>query len=140
VARDNEFVYFYVRTCKPISPRSSSNWMTLFIDVDGDPSNGWEGYDYIVNRRNANSTTILLEKNAGGWSWVKSAEAVYLVKGNEMQIAIPRSALGLPTGKDNLTFDFKWTDNIQHPDDVMDFYLSGGLAPDGRFRYRYTTK
>jgi hypothetical protein len=94
-----------------------------------------------VNRRNANTTTILVEKSAGGgWSWVKIAKAGYLVKGNEMQIAIPRSALGLPTGKNSLTFDFKWTDKIQHPDDVMKFYLSGDLAPDGRFRYRYTTK
>ena len=140
VARDNDFIYFYARTCKPVSPRGNSNWMTLLIDIDGDAKTGWEGYEYIVNRQKVSDATILVEKNAGGWNWVKSAEVAYLVKGNEMQIAIPRSALGLPIGKDNLTFDFKWTDNMQRPGDVMDFYLSGDVAPDGRFRYRYTTK
>lgn len=33
--------------------------------------------------------------------------------------------------------DFKWADNLQHPGDILDFYLSGDVAPDGRFNYRY---
>lgn len=140
VARDNNFLYFYARTCHPITPRSGSNWMTLLIDVDGDPKTGWEGYDYAINRRTVNNTMTVVEKNGGGWNWVKSAEAAYFVKDNEMAIAIPRSALGLPTDNGNLTFDFKWADNLQHPGDIMDFYLSGDVAPDGRFKYRYTTK
>ena len=27
-------------------------------------------------------------------------------------------------------FDFKWADNLQHPGDIMDFYISGDVAPD----------
>jgi hypothetical protein len=33
-------------------------------------------------------------------------------------------------------FDFKWADNLQHPCDVMDFYISGDVAPEGKFNYR----
>ena len=46
-------------------------------------------------------------------------------------------ALGLAPGKTSLALDFKWADNIQVPGDVMDFYLSGDVAPEGRFMYRY---
>jgi hypothetical protein len=28
-------------------------------------------------------------------------------------------------------------DNSQRPGDILDFYVSGDAAPDGRFNYRY---
>ena len=45
---------------------------------------------------------------------------------------------GLPAG-DAVTLDFKWWDNPQKPGDIMDVYLSGDAAPDGRFNFRYST-
>ncbi len=104
------------------------------------PTTGWEGYQFIVNRTVVNENTTVLEKSTGGWNWAKVAEVSYRVKGNELQVAIPRSALDIPTGKDDFKLDFKWADNLQKPGDVMDFYLSGDVAPDGRFKYRYMTK
>jgi hypothetical protein len=47
--------------------------------------------------------------------------------------------LGLPESAPSLSLDFKWADNIQRPGDIMDFYLSGDVAPEGRFRFRYIT-
>lgn len=41
------------------------------------------------------------------------------------------------TGGSNVNFNFKWADNMQQPGDVLDFYVSGDVAPDGRFRYLY---
>ena len=41
---------------------------------------------------------------------------------------------------DNYYIDFKWTDNLQKPGDVLDFYLSGDVAPEGRYNYRYSAK
>jgi hypothetical protein len=35
------------------------------------------------------------------------------------------------------SLDFKWVDNLQAPGDVMDFYVSGNVAPAGRFNYRF---
>jgi hypothetical protein len=36
-----------------------------------------------------------------------------------------------------LTIDFKWLDNTQRPGDVMDFYISGDVAPEARYKFRY---
>jgi len=87
-----------------------------------------------------NGNTTVLEKNTGGWNWAKAADVPYRVQGNEIEIAIPRAALGLTQGKADLKFNFKWADNLQNPGDIMDFYSSGDVAPDGRFAYTYLTK
>ena len=50
---------------------------------------------------------------------------------------IPRPALGLQTGETRTAIDFKWADNLLQPGDMMDCYLSGDVAPEGRFNYRY---
>ena len=41
-------------------------------------------------------------------------------------------------GGTKTAIDFKWADNLQQPGEVMDFYLSGDVAPEGRFNYRYS--
>jgi hypothetical protein len=56
--------------------------------------------------------------------------------GRELHLAIPRSALGKAAGGEP-SFHIKWVDNLHRPGDVDDFYLSGDVAPEGRFRYRY---
>ena len=140
VARDEKNIYFYARTRAPITARTESAWMMLLIDIDSNSKTGWEGYDFVVNRKLVNDTTSLLEKNAGGWNWSESAKVEYHVDGAELQIAIPRAALGLAAGKADVAFNFKWVDNLQKLGDIMDFYISGDVAPDGRFQYRYTTK
>lgn len=131
VARDAEHVYFYARTREAISPAGDPNWMLLLIDADADPKTGWEGYDFIVNR-----TAGRLEKNAGGWNWNPAGAAPMKVQGNELMLAVPRTALGLAAGG-AIALDFKWWDNPQRPGDIMDSYLSGDAAPEGRFKYRY---
>ncbi len=135
VARDEQNIYFYSRTKQPITPHNSSTWMTLLIDSDQNPKTGWLGYDFILNRKVLDNTHTSIEQNAGGWKWTKASTVTYQVQGNEIQIAVPRALLGL-TGKD-VHFDFKWVDNLQSEGDVMDFYLSGDVAPNGRFNYRY---
>jgi hypothetical protein len=136
VARDAKNVYFYVRTRQPISKSSDPNWMWLLIDADRNSATGWEGCDFIVNRTVENGKTWL-ERNRGGWKWEKVAPVDFRVEGNEMQLSIPRSALGLPNNTPSLSFDFKWADNLQSPGDVLDYYLSGDTAPEGRFMARY---
>jgi hypothetical protein len=110
--------------------------MTLLINVDSDASTGWEGYDFIVNR----TAPGVLERNTGGWSWTRVTDVDYQVAGRELQLAVSRAALGLAQGKAGVAFQFKWADNIQHPGDIMDFYISGDVAPEGRFQYRYETE
>ena len=137
VARDARNVTFYVRTREPITPHTGANWMWLLIDVDQNASTGWEGYDVIVNRTIETDRTTWVETHERDWSWRKASRVSYRVKGRELHLSIPRSALGLPENKAALSLDFKWSDNVQRPGDIMDFYVSGDVAPEGRFAYRY---
>lgn len=138
VARDARNLYFYVRTREALSCSTGSNWMWLLIDADQNPTTGWQGYEHIVNRVIEPDGTSWLEKNEGGWTWKKVARVHWRAEGTSLHMAIPRTALGLPKGKDKpVAIDFKWVDNSQHPGDVMDFYLGGDVAPEGRFNYRY---
>jgi hypothetical protein len=136
VARDKDNLYFYARTAAPL-PAAGTNWMWLLIDADQNATTGWAGYDFIVNRRHDVDGTFWLEKNIGGWNWQAVAPIQYRTAGNELQLAIPRMALGLKTGETPTAIDFKWADNLQTPGDVMDFYLSGSVAPPARFNFRY---
>lgn len=64
----------------------------------------------------------------------------FRTSGRELHLTIPRAALGLSKNSASISLDFKWADNIQAPGDLMDFYVSGDAAPEGRFRYRYSAK
>lgn len=141
VARDASNVYFYAKTRADITPCTDPHWMMLLIDADRSHATGWEGFDFIVNREVVNATTTVIERNAGGWHWEKvvQPEVRMRVEGDELHLAIPRTVLNLQADARPLSFDFKWADNLQQPGDVMDFYVSGDVAPDGRFTYRYLT-
>jgi hypothetical protein len=140
VARDSAQVSFYARTRQPLTPPSDPNWMWLLIDADGNPATGWEGYDFIVNRTMDGDGTTWLEKNDGGWRWKPVARVPFRVAGNELHLALPRESLGIPRGRARLSLDFKWADNLARPGDALDFYVSGDVAPEGRFRYRYVAE
>lgn len=136
VARDTNYVYFHVRTRSALSKPAQTNWMWLLLDTDQNKSTGWEGYDFVVNRT-VESDSTWLERNAGGWRWTPAAKLDYHVEGANLHIAVPRTALGLAPGKTSAAIDFKWVDNCQQPGELMDFYVSGDVAPEGRFAFRY---
>ena len=139
VARDAEYVYFYVETDEDMTPCTDPRWMRLFIDVDRDKSTGWNGYDFVVNRVSPSRSEAVLEKNAqqGSWIWETAAKVKYSQKGKSLVIRIPRRDIGIADGA-ALDFEFKWNDNMQKEGDIMDFYVSGDTAPFGRFNYVYT--
>jgi hypothetical protein len=137
VARDKANLYFYVRTRHTLSRESGTNWMCLLIDVDQNAGTGWEGFDFILNRVVEPGGKTWLESNQGGWNWKRAARVDYRCANNELALRVPRSAIGLPRGKTRAAVDFKWTDNLQRPGEIMDFYTSGDVAPEGRFKFRY---
>jgi hypothetical protein len=137
VSYDDEHIYFYARTAAPLSPATDANWMLLFIDADGNAANGWLGYDFVVNRNAAQrgEQVTALEKHQGpGYQWASPKEITYRTAGNELELAIPRTALGLTRLPAYL--DFKWADNIQQTGDWSDFTLNGDAAPNDRFNFR----
>ncbi len=137
VAYDDQNVYFYLRSRQRLTSARDTNWMWLLIDADQNPATGWAGYDFIVNRVVDGDNQSWLEQSDGSWQWQKKEPVRFRVQGNELHLAVPRSALGLARNGSGPSLDFKWADNLQRPGDVMDFYLSGDVAPEGRYNYRY---
>ena len=134
VSYDAKNVYFYVRTQEKLTPHTDPDWMLLYINVDANYQTGWLGYDFVVNRKVGEAVTSL-EKNIGGtYQWQKVATLQYRMKGAEMEIAVPRAALGLTHLP--AAIDFKWADHCFSQGDWTDFTLRGDAAPDDRFNYR----
>ncbi len=152
VARDDDYVYFLAECNEDITPYTDPLWMVLYIDSD-QSNQGWESFDYVINKTPASADTAVLERFTGdGYTSEKVADVKYTVNGKTMQIAVPKSALGL-SGYD-FTINFSWTDNVHDADDaapngqsdyvysrfsgdIMEFYVSGDVAPGGRFKYSY---
>lgn len=136
VARDNQYVYFYVETADRLTSSSDSAWMRLLIDADRSKLTGWQGYDFIVNYRNPMGGKAFVQKShLNKWIWHNCGEASMSVNGNKMMLRIPRKVLGMEGNK--LDFEFKWSDNMQDEGNLMDFYVNGDVAPGGRFNYVY---
>ncbi len=142
IARDGETVWFYVECNEAITPYTDKLWMNLLLDTD--PENkGWETFDYVVNKSAASADTLVLERFTGdGYASEKIADVKYRVDGRYMVVEIPKTALGLD-GND-YTVNFAWTDNVHDEGnyetfsgDIMDFYISGDVAPGARFKFSY---
>jgi hypothetical protein len=135
VSYDRERAYFYVRTQKPLSPATDSNWMLLFLDVDANAATGWLGYDIVINRSRTAGNEASVERNVGGrYQWQRVGSAEFRVAGNELELSCPWGLLGLKTAPPAV--DFKWADNLQQTGDWSDFTLNGDAAPNDRFNYR----
>lgn len=134
VTRDDENVYFYARTQEQLTEVSADGWMTLYLDSDADGATGWSGYDLRVRWHGADDAR--LERFTGdGWENAH-APVQYRTARDELMVAVPREALD---GTDEpLRLAFKWWDHQQN-DDIMDAYVSGDAAPDGRFSFLYDT-
>lgn len=132
VARDDDYVYFYVKTAEALTPHTDPYWMLLFIDADKNHETGWEGYDLLVNAEFKNDRTSTV-KTYDGESWSGSKGVAFRYEGNEMMVRIPRSYFG--SGK--LAFDFHWADGIQKLGDIEEFFLNGDQAPSRRANYRF---
>ena len=136
VSNDNSNVYFKIYCKENISPYTDKAWMRIFIDTDmSGISPNWEGFEYLINRENADAKSVNVEKSTGGWNFGKTGSAEYSVSGNCMTVTVPLSALGLDS--ENVHFNFKLSDNMQTDGDIMDFYLNGDVAPGSRFTFVY---
>ena len=135
VARDTDFLYFYVETDNALSPASDPGWMRLFMDIDRDKSTGWEGYDYLLNRTSPGDS-VLVEKSSGEWDWTPAGKAAYRLYERSLVLKIRKTVFGLGA-EDRPDFEFKWSDNMQEEGNIMDFYVNGDVAPGARFNYVY---
>lgn len=135
VTYDKENVYFRIETVNDITSYKDNAWMRLFIDTDSTgKSDNWEGFEYVINRENATENQVIIEKSTGGWNFEETGKGEYNINKNVMYLQIPRQALGL---QNEVSFNFKLSDNMQTDGDILDFYLSGDVAPGGRFMFMF---
>ena len=135
VCCDGKYLYFLVECANDITAREGDNWMNLFVKTDGSDTNGWYGFDYIINR-SGEGGKCSVEKFKDGWSFETAGEAEYKLDKNTLVIKVDSSLIGY-NGK---SFDFKWADNSVNDGEIMGFLDLGDSAPDARFCYRYTTE
>jgi len=107
--------------------------MTLFIDADLDPSTGWNGYDYLVNRQRKDGTCSLEKlSNDGRPTLVSMIPCAF--ENNMLELSLPL----LPEWSDGKpVFDFHASDNAPLSEQ---FYTQGDHAPDRRFNYRFLSQ
>lgn len=134
VAVGKSDIFFYVETADALTPYSDPDWMLLLIDSDGDSSTGWYGYDILINKDIASDGKGSVLRFVDG-KWVKAGEYRFAVEGNKLELAVPKSLLGV-SGK-SITFDFKWADNTGELVDPISLCLHGDTAPNRRFNYRF---
>ncbi|MHB1461477.1 MAG: hypothetical protein ACYC1M_09375 [Armatimonadota bacterium] len=136
LAVDDQNLYFYAQTSKPLSPHSDPNWMLLLIDADQNPNTGWYGYDYLINKQvlGDDVTTICKYQPGQPEPWQVVGELKYRAKGAKTELAVPRALLGMKGS--SFTFDFKWADNPADLKDPISLCLNGDTAPNRRFNYR----
>jgi hypothetical protein len=139
VSVDSDNVGFFIQTVAPLTDSAGPNWMLLFLDTDQNPQTGWLGYDYVVNRSNVRPGVTTLERNEGGaYRWGTPVDVTFRMADNQLELAIPRAALGLTGNKFGI--DFKWADNLQQSGEWSDFTLNGDAAPNDRFNFRASVK
>ena len=98
-----------------------------------------------MNKSAASESTLVLEKFTAENDYAKTekvADVEYKVDGKYMTVKIAKADLGL--SGDDYTINFSWTDNVhdegdytKFSGDILDFYISGDVAPGGRFKFSY---
>lgn len=142
VTNDTENLYFYVRCAKDISEFDPDHsWMQLFVNTNNDPSDGWYGYDYLINAtaKSENTTSVASCSSKDGFLETSEiGEVSYRIEGNEMMISVPLKMLGI-NNCEEIYIEFKWADSdAQAKYSAMeDFYLYGDVAPLGRLNWIY---
>ena len=144
VTRDSSNLYFYVKTRDNIEiPQAESSWMQLYVNTDGNATNGWYGFDYLINASRLDETTTTVAacgSNEGVLSLTKVGEVNYVVTGNEMMIKVPASLIGVEDTS-RVYLEFKWADADEgfKYSTMEDFYEFGDVAPLGRLNWIYQT-
>ncbi len=137
VAFDADNAYFFAETRENLTPHTDPNWMLLLIDADKNPSTGWFGYDFLINKKitdEKTSTLMCYAPASPDTPWTDISHVNLRYSGKALELAVPRKLLGL-TGT-SCTFDFHWCDNPAELKDPVSLCINGDSAPNRRFNYR----
>ena len=135
VLHDGQSLWFEVTTADPLTEyvTGDRSYLNLFLNCDGDATNGFSGYDYVVNRYPEGTLCSLEKIVAPGISYIVGFVETFR-EGNRIAFRIPMEALNLAG---DFQVDFKVSDHVTNGWDIMDYYVTGDSAPIGRLSYRY---
>lgn len=132
---DGDNLYVAVTCREEISKHAEgdANWMNLYLSCGG---NGWEGYDFIINRLPSSDGKTSIEKLGSNGATEKKGDAKYAfaASGRTIVFSVPLSVLGV---SENKVIGVKATDNLKKICDADEFMLHGDSAPMGRLNYAY---
>ena len=135
VAVGKKEISFYVETDQALTSYQDPNWMLLLVDADQDPSTGWYGYDYLVNGEITDGQSTMLQKyDSKNDEWIDQSSIKFANSNNQLELTIPKTQIGLEG--EELTFDFKWSDNPAGLNNPISLCTGGDTAPNRRFNYR----
>lgn len=135
ISQDDNSLYFLIKASHDIIIDNNTEWMNLYLNVDGDVTTGWEGYDYILNR-DRDSFVVTVEKfKDNTFESEVVGGAYYCIDGAYMTVRLSKNLLGIDGKLEKMIF--KWADNSVKNGDPMAFMDLGDTAPDNRFGYTY---
>lgn len=141
VTQDDAYLYFHITTVRELVTTDDASWMNLYLDIDNDPSTGWEGYDFLLNRSRDGAAVSVERFVDNGWRFETAGSAEYLLGENSLTIKVAKNILQKAAPDANFKrFAFKWADGSVTDGDVMRFMDLGDTAPNDRFRFLYTTE
>ena len=131
---DDEAVTFLVTCADDITPYEAGDktWMNLFLSTEEE--GGWNGFQYVVNRSVAGTSSEILRLGADGEGQESVGTAKVRAEGRYMVVVVPRAALGLD--KEKFTLAFKVSDHVVGYADILNYYVQGDSAPIGRFSFK----
>ena len=129
---DAENLYFLITCAKDVTAYEDGDktWMNVLLSTGG---NGWNGFDYVINRTVAEGTASVERLGADGEADGEVGTAQLYRKGRYLAVSVPRKAVGLD--KNKFSFSFKVADHVVGYTDIMNYYIQGDCAPIGRFGY-----
>ena len=140
VINDSDYLYFRVNCVNNIDIADKNVNFYAYFSIKNSKERSWNGYNYALDIGNTNSglSTTQLKKFAGDnvFSLVNYASIESFLNGQVYICKIPLSKLGI-NDYSSFTIDFKVSDGVTNPGDIMQYYVDGDSAPIGRLNYRY---
>ncbi len=134
VSQDADYLYFRMETAHDLIVADDRDWMNLYLNVDGNYTNGWEGFDFVLNRAR-DGHYVSVQSLSDGWNGKHIGQALYTTEAGAITIRVAKSLIGIDGTASELLF--KWADNASVNDNIMEFMDKGDTAPNDRYAYRY---
>ncbi len=111
-----------------------TNWMNLFLEVEGHKAPQWEHRSFLVNRLRNDSGAASLEIYNGS-EFIPQHWIPCKLEGQRLRLTVPRTWIG--ADHSDFVVRFQFADGVREERNLLDYYVSGCVVPLGRLLYEY---